>query len=134
MTKRIRFTAKTRGKVWHKCDGKCAYCGKDLSRGTWTVDHIRPLVKGGNNKTPNLLAACETCNKAKGAMTIAQFRKWVKKHKPAWFPRHDGVFYHDKVKDVKADVTVKKRPGWWVQKVAELGRWLARLRKRSRRM
>ena len=42
---------------------ECAYCG---SRENLTVDHIRPLIKGGTNAFWNLQTLCDECNVAKG--------------------------------------------------------------------
>ena len=42
---------------------ECAYCG---CREDLTVDHIRPLGKGGTNDRWNLHVLCEFCNNAKG--------------------------------------------------------------------
>jgi 5-methylcytosine-specific restriction endonuclease McrA len=39
----------------------CAYCGAAASQ----VDHIDPVVRGGENRWPNLTAACRHCNRQK---------------------------------------------------------------------
>lgn len=42
----------------------CAYCGGPAT----TVDHVKPVARGGAEYDPaNLVAACESCNLAKGA-------------------------------------------------------------------
>lgn len=41
----------------------CAYCPRPAT----TVDHVRPVSKGGTNKIDNLVPACAWCNGSKGA-------------------------------------------------------------------
>ena len=51
----------------------CPYCEilipvKDLS-----IDHIKPLSRGGSNSKLNLHLTCMSCNKMKGAFTHQEF-------------------------------------------------------------
>ena len=39
---------------------KCMYCG--ITMKSPTIEHIKPLSKGGTNKDENLGLACEKCN------------------------------------------------------------------------
>jgi 5-methylcytosine-specific restriction endonuclease McrA len=41
--------------------GRCRLCGEIAD----TIDHVRPLVKGGSNHPANLRPACRSCNSAK---------------------------------------------------------------------
>lgn len=46
--------------------GRCALCGKPMNRyGGYTVDHIIPLGRGGNNRPENLRLAHRDCNHLK---------------------------------------------------------------------
>lgn len=46
----------------------CRYCGTKLyDRNDVTVDHIKPLSKGGKTVASNLLICCKTCNKSKSS-------------------------------------------------------------------
>lgn len=45
-------------------NGKCWWCGKDVG-GTYHVDHLIPLAKGGTNKSNNIVIACPFCNQSK---------------------------------------------------------------------
>ena len=47
---------------WREDSEPCAYCGHALAD---TVDHIRPLARGGSNEIENLAPACRACNSAK---------------------------------------------------------------------
>lgn len=53
-----------------KHKGKCVYCG---STDTIQIDHVRPVSRGGSDDITNLVPACQSCNKAKGAQTAAEF-------------------------------------------------------------
>lgn len=41
----------------------CVYCGKPAT----TIDHVKPLIRGGPHCLSNFRPACERCNKSKGA-------------------------------------------------------------------
>jgi 5-methylcytosine-specific restriction endonuclease McrA len=60
----------------------CWYCGVNL-RGlaahetfNCTVDHIQPVIRGGNSEPSNLVAACRTCNIEKSARTLEEYREY----------------------------------------------------------
>lgn len=40
-----------------------------------TIDHIRPLVKGGTNFQDNLVLCCSSCNNRKGERSLISFLK-----------------------------------------------------------
>lgn len=77
-------------KVYDKCNGRCAYCGKELN-GKFQVDHIKPTFRGwtdeemtrhrvgerGTDDIDNLLPACARCNKWKSTWSIEQFRNEI---------------------------------------------------------
>ncbi len=42
---------------------KCNNCPR---QDTLTIDHITPILKGGNNSLDNLQVLCDRCNKIKG--------------------------------------------------------------------
>lgn len=46
-------------------------CGPDNR--PWHVDHLYPVVRGGDNKPDNLVLACATCNLKKKAKLLAEF-------------------------------------------------------------
>lgn len=51
-------------------DSPCVYCG---SKEKITIEHAVPLIRGGVHDRSNLVAACFSCNAAKGAMTPEEF-------------------------------------------------------------
>lgn len=52
----------------------CYYCGCGLDESNFTVDHIIPRSKGGDNGLNNMVPCCRTCNTAKGSKILSQFR------------------------------------------------------------
>jgi 5-methylcytosine-specific restriction endonuclease McrA len=53
----------------------CAYCGKTLSLGSASCDHVVALSQGGYDKTSNGAVSCRSCNSRKGSMSADAFRK-----------------------------------------------------------
>lgn len=74
--KRARLTTKRRRHIKRmKFGGRevmpCAYCGTSLTIDTATLDHVRPVSRGGAHAQDNLVLACAPCNNAKGCKTRA---------------------------------------------------------------
>ena len=49
--------------------GPCVYCGATAT----TVDHVRPLARGGHEAEYNLVPACEKCNKQKHVRLLTEW-------------------------------------------------------------
>ena len=47
----------------------CGYCDREII-GKGSLDHIVPLILGGDNSEENFIVTCEKCNKAKGDYII----------------------------------------------------------------
>lgn len=60
----------TRWAVYLRDGFRCLYC---FEPGT-TIDHVRPVHKGGSNHPSNLVTACRSCNSAKRNLTL---RQWI---------------------------------------------------------
>ena len=60
-------------KVYERDDYKCRYCGKQLTRFTATLDHVKPVTEGGDNSFDNLVTACLDCNSRKNKRPIGDF-------------------------------------------------------------
>jgi len=56
-----------------KFNRTCVYCGVKGEGVRLEVEHVIPRSRGGSDRVSNLALACEPCNKAKGAMTAAEF-------------------------------------------------------------
>lgn len=45
---------------------RCHYCGKMLTADLATIDHVKPISKGGLTERRNCVWACSPCNHRKG--------------------------------------------------------------------
>lgn len=52
-------------------DPLCTYCGEPAD----TIDHIVPIIKGGDSSRENLTPACRSCNRKKSSMSVEAFLK-----------------------------------------------------------
>lgn len=57
--------------IVNKYDGKCLCCGIYKKM---TMDHVIPLIKGGDHDVNNIQPLCQSCNSKKGVKTI-DYRK-----------------------------------------------------------
>lgn len=84
---RKSFTKMFRQKVLDKCNGRCAYCGCELTSKTMVIDHVIPVYLGDAyeklgkdlNHIDNLLPACRSCNNYKDTMPLEIFRKQIER-------------------------------------------------------
>jgi len=53
----------------------CPYCNLELSSKYPHADHIHPVVKGGLSTIGNMVFVCQSCNIAKGTLTLRTFLK-----------------------------------------------------------
>lgn len=70
---RMRLTAhsttsylKHRDYLMRRDDGKCVYCG---SKRALCVDHVVPVIQGGDDDPMNLAISCKSCNASKSGRT-----------------------------------------------------------------
>lgn len=56
----------------------CVYCGATDT--DFDIDHVLPRSRGGLNTPENLVTACRTCNRSKGARTPDEWRA----ARPSW--------------------------------------------------
>ena len=54
---------------------RCYYCGKWLSGARAHVEHIKPLMRGGQHSAFNIVPACPKCNWRKNAKSVNDFIK-----------------------------------------------------------
>jgi len=56
-------------------EGKCVWCGFDLSKPNArpTRDHVVPKIKGGPTRLENEVASCGSCNQLRGHRSPSQF-------------------------------------------------------------
>lgn len=70
---RIRASARAefQQEVFERDGYRCRYCGTDNDL---TLDHVVPIIRGGQNSAENLATACRPCNSSKGDRTPAEWR------------------------------------------------------------
>lgn len=64
MSKKLRF------EVFKRDGFKCQYCGAHPPSVILEPDHITPVAEGGTNAMDNLVTACFSCNRGKGARSL----------------------------------------------------------------
>lgn len=67
--RRLSFTLPTHKNIFIRDGERCAYCGKKLSLGMVTKDHVIPRCRGGRDDLLNVVAACSSCNAKKADKT-----------------------------------------------------------------
>lgn len=75
----MTISAETRGLVYAKYKGRCAYCGEAMFRPDMHVDHIQPIYARGEDHFDNLNPSCRRCNNFKAAFSVEQFRHELSK-------------------------------------------------------
>lgn len=51
---------------------RCAYC--ETEDGPFEADHVLSVARGGDDSLDNLVCACRTCNRSKGAKLLSEWR------------------------------------------------------------
>lgn len=62
--------------------GPCVYCGAEAT----SLDHVRPISRGGEESEKNLVPACEWCNKSKAARLLIHWDSARVAHGATWSP------------------------------------------------
>ncbi|MBT1154344.1 HNH endonuclease [Aminobacter anthyllidis] len=70
MTDRQPISKRLRFEIFKRDEFTCAYCGAHPPDALLEVDHIHPVVAGGENDQDNLVTACFDCNRGKGAKLL----------------------------------------------------------------
>jgi len=96
------LSKKQRQQIWDKSGGKCWYCGCDLPKKWWHVDHVEPIIRKGkyvreksdsscthkyvstgestrpqHDKLENMVPSCASCNLFKATFDIEFFRQEI---------------------------------------------------------
>ena len=61
-------------RLFNRYDGECAYCHVQLGD-SFDWDHVVPVSRGGRHSVGNLVPACQTCNRSKGAKLLVEWRR-----------------------------------------------------------
>jgi len=81
----IRFS---RVNVYLRDNYRCQYCYRTFPEKELTMDHVKPVVKGGKKNWENIVAACTKCNQKKGdrAPEEVGFKLLNRPVVPNWLP------------------------------------------------
>ena len=94
--KRKRLSQAERQSVYAKTNGRCAYCGCEITLSNFQIDHLSPVAHGGKCDLNNLYPACRSCNHRKGTSDLESFRKQIEVF-PSVLQR-DSVTYRNAVR------------------------------------
>ena len=59
--------------------GRCHYCGAEVPPKELTLDHVVPLVRGGQTARGNCVAACKECNSKKQSLLPIEWEEYLTK-------------------------------------------------------
>lgn len=64
---------RVRVRVFDRCEGRCGQCGRRIAAGEkWTLEHLKALINGGENRESNMGVTCDWCLPAKNAADVAE--------------------------------------------------------------
>lgn len=81
MGKRKSMSKKLRFEVFKRDKFQCQYCGRIAPDVILEVDHVLPVVEGGDNSIMNLRTSCFDCNRGKGKRKLANDQKLKAEYK-----------------------------------------------------
>jgi len=64
----------TKHRLFQRDRQVCGYCGRGFAELDLTVEHIRPVSRGGRHAWTNVVTACRSCNTRKGNRTPEEAR------------------------------------------------------------
>lgn len=67
---------RVRVRTFDRKGGRCGICGRRIGAGEhWTLEHIKALINGGENRESNLGVTCSWCVPEKNATDVAEKSK-----------------------------------------------------------
>lgn len=67
---RLRFSPRTRFKLFRRDGFWCQYCGRTAEQTELEINHIIPISKGGLDDFDNLITSCKDCNIGKSTEPV----------------------------------------------------------------
>jgi 5-methylcytosine-specific restriction endonuclease McrA len=88
LTKKKQIVRFSRANIFLRDNHSCQYCGETFPTPQLTLDHVTPIVQGGQTHWHNIVTACKPCNQRKGGRTPTQANlKLIRKpRQPQWLP------------------------------------------------
>ena len=83
----ITMTSSDSKRLWRRAvkqhfNCQCVYCGENYELHELTLDHVKPLSRGGETLTNNIVCACKACNQDKGSRNWLQWMRAKFGHRP----------------------------------------------------
>lgn len=94
---KLKFDLNFLNRMFIAQDGKCFYCGCDLS-GYKAIEHLTPITRGGDNHEYNLVYCCKSCNSNKRQNTLYEYA--IKKNRIDWLSKWEKLY--DRTKSDKS--------------------------------
>lgn len=110
----IETTKEEVAQLFDVFDNRCGYCNVEESEetGTFNLEHIRPLVRGGRHHVSNLFISCKTCNSRKNGKPIITFYRENGKLEYDYMPflvKYIARFSKRSIKEVEAELIDDER-------------------------
>lgn len=88
LKKRKQIVRFSRTNIFIRDQHRCQYCGNRFPKMHLTMDHVNPVVQGGEKSWENIVTACKPCNQRKGGRTPHQAKMVLKRNpsRPNWLP------------------------------------------------
>lgn len=71
----MTISKKLRFEVFKRDGFTCQYCGKSSPRVVLEIDHIIPIIEGGEDNSENLTTSCFDCNRGKGKNLLEEYKE-----------------------------------------------------------
>ena len=70
--RRFDYVPFSRANIYARDEYSCQYCGRTMTAGDLTFDHVVPVAHGGGKDWENIVTCCVSCNREKGGRTPAE--------------------------------------------------------------
>ncbi|MBI4588628.1 MAG: HNH endonuclease [Candidatus Rokubacteria bacterium] len=57
--------------------GCCHYCGRQVGSRRLSMDHVVPLIRGGQSRRGNVVPACKACNNKKKSLLPVEWEEYL---------------------------------------------------------
>src|ERR1700747_66078 len=88
LTRRKQIVRFSRANIFLRDHHRCQYCNGKNVKNNLTLDHVIPIVQGGQKSWDNIVTACKPCNQRKGGRTPQQAGMQLvrRPRQPTWLP------------------------------------------------